>query len=162
MSKEDNTSIPKSTMSDSTTLSEPIKQLNDTPVMNKDSSLSFGGGFSNSNLHHTSKDHINRLQNVIIKSTLIGGLYGALISIPSELFIRWRSPLYRAFGFRIRVFYHTIWIASAAAFHTEREVIKFENIIRKEEEEKRRQLLELSILQGLYTNESEGYKSKKN
>lgn len=122
----------------------------------------YSGSFSNSNLHHTSKDHLNRLQNVIIKSTLIGGLYGALISIPSELFIRWRYPLYRAFGFRIRVFYHTIWIASAAAFHTEREVIRFENIIRKEEEEKRRQLLELSILQGLYTPESEGYKSKKN
>ncbi|ODQ48658.1 hypothetical protein PICMEDRAFT_70278 [Pichia membranifaciens NRRL Y-2026] len=121
----------------------------------------FGGSFSNQNMHHTSREHMSRLQSVILKSTVVGGLYGALISIPSELFIRWRFPLYRAFGFRIRVFYHTIWIASAAAFHTEREVIRFENIIRQEEEEKRRQLLELSILQGVYTPESEGYKSKK-
>lgn len=123
--------------------------------------VNFSGGFSNANLRHTSKDHINRLQQVILKSTLVGGLYGALISIPTELFIRWRSPLYRAFGFRIRVFYHTIWIASAAAFHAEQEVIKFENMIRQEEEEKRRKLLELSILQGVYTSEAEGYKSRK-
>ena len=121
----------------------------------------FGGSFSNQHMHHTSREHMSRLQSVILKSTVVGGLYGALISIPSELFIRWRFPLYRAFGFRIRVFYHTIWIASAAAFHTEREVIRFENIIRQEEEEKRRQLLELSILQGVYTPESEGYKSRK-
>lgn len=121
----------------------------------------FTGGFSNRNMRHTSKEHLGKLQDVIIKSTLVGGLYGALISTPTELLIRWRSPLYRAFGFRIRVFYHTIWIASAAAFHTEREVIRFENAVRKEEEEKRRQLLELSILQGVYTPESEGYKIKK-
>lgn len=121
----------------------------------------FTGGFSNANMRHTSRDHMNRLQQVILKSTLVGGLYGALISIPSELLIRWRYPLYRAFGFRIRVFYHTIWIASAAAFHAEQEVIRFENIIRKEEEEKRNKLLELSILQGVYTPESEGFKSTK-
>lgn len=119
----------------------------------------FGSNFSNANMRHTSKEHMSRLQNVILKNTLIGGLYGALISIPSELFIRWRYPLYRAFGFRIRVFYHTIWIASAAAYRAEIEVINFENQIRKEEEERRKQLLELSILQGVY--ESEGYKSKK-
>lgn len=134
--------------------------LKETSTNNDDIST-FGGSFSNSNLRHTSKDHINRLQQVILKSTLVGGLYGSLISIPSELFIRWRFPLYRAFGFRIRVFYHTIWIASAAAFHAEREVINFENQVRREEEEKRRQLLELSILQGVYTTESEGYKSKR-
>ncbi|GMM44617.1 Rcf3 protein [Pichia kluyveri] len=121
----------------------------------------FDGSFSNPNLHHTSKEHLNRLQQVIIKSTLIGGLYGAMISIPSELFIRWRSPLYRAFGFRIRVFYHTIWISAAAAFRAEREVIAFENLIRKEEEEKRAKLLELSILNGVYSPEYEGYKNKK-
>lgn len=121
----------------------------------------FTGGFSNRHMRHTSKEHLGKLQDVILKSTLVGGLYGALISTPTELFIRWRSPLYRAFGFRIRVFYHTIWIASAAAFHTEREVIRFENAVRKEEEEKRNQLLELSIIQGVYTPESEGYKTKK-
>lgn len=131
-------------------------------VGSSDDATVFGGSFSNRNMHHTSKEHMNRLQSVILKSTVVGGLYGALISIPSELFIRWRYPLYRAFGFRIRVFYHTIWIASAAAFHTEREVIRFENLIRQEEEEKRRQLLELSILQGVYTPESEGFKSNKN
>lgn len=116
--------------------------------------LQFNSGFRN-RLHHTSNDHINRLNNVIIKSTLIGGLYGALISIPSELLIRWRSPLYRAFGFRIRVFYHTIWIASAAAFHAETEVIAFENKIRAEEDERRRKLLELSIISGNYNSNNE-------
>lgn len=59
------------------------------------------------------------------------------------------------------MFYHTIWIASAAAFHAEREVIRFENIIRQEEAERRNKLLELSIMQGVYTPESEGFKSKR-
>lgn len=116
--------------------------------------IQFNSGFRN-RYHHTSQEHINRLNSVIIKSTLVGGLYGALISIPSELLIRWRSPLYRAFGFRIRVFYHTIWIASAAAFHAEQEVIAFENKIRAEEYERRRQLLELSIVSGNYNPNNE-------
>lgn len=114
----------------------------------------FNTGFQ-TRLHHTSQAHIDRLNSVIIKSTLVGGLYGALISIPSELLIRWRSPLYRAFGFRIRVFYHTIWIASAAAFHAEQEVIAFENKIRAEEALRRKKLLELSIVSGQYTSGSE-------
>jgi hypothetical protein len=141
-------------------MADEPQSLTDKPAKSA-TGVEFEGGFSNQNMHHTSRDHLNRLQNVIIKSTLVGGLYGALISIPSELFIRWRSPLYRAFGFRIRVFYHTIWIASAAAFHAENEVIRFENMIRQEEEERRRQLLELSIIQGQYTPELEGYKTKK-
>ncbi|AWU78280.1 hypothetical protein CAS74_002905 [Pichia kudriavzevii] len=121
----------------------------------------FNGGFSNQNMHHTSKEHLKRLNSAILKATFVGALYGGLISIPTELLIRWRSPLYRAFGWRIRMFYHTIWIASAAAFHAEREVIRFENIIRQEEAERRNKLLELSIMQGVYTPESEGFKSKR-
>lgn len=111
--------------------------------------IEFNSGFRN-RLRHTSQDHINRLNKVIIQSTLIGALYGSLISIPTELFIRWRSPLYRAFGFRIRVFYHTIWIASSAAFNAERKVIDFENVIRLEEAKRRQELLEMSINNGTY------------
>lgn len=135
--------------------------IGSSSAQSSDNENDFTSGFSNRHMRHTSKEHLGKLQNVIIKSTLVGGLYGALISTPTELFIRWRSPLYRAFGFRIRVFYHTIWVVAAAAFHTEREVIRFENAVRREEEEKRNQLLELSIIQGVYTPESEGYKVKK-
>lgn len=132
-----------------------------TDASPQSSTSDFNGGFSNRNMRHTSRDHMQRLQGVIFKSLLVGGLYGTLISIPTELLLRWRSPLYRAFGFRIRVFYHTIWFASVGAFHAEQEVIRFENIVRAEEEEKRRQLIELSIVQGMYTPEAEGFKTKK-
>ncbi|ODV83740.1 hypothetical protein CANARDRAFT_202348 [[Candida] arabinofermentans NRRL YB-2248] len=115
----------------------------------------------NKKLAHHSSERIDRLSNVILKSIFVGGLYGSLISIPTELLIRWRSPLYRAFGLRIRIFYHTIWIASAASFHTEKEVMKFENIVRREEELKRQQLIEMSVLSGSYTGEEEGFRVKK-
>ncbi|GMM31276.1 Rcf3 protein [Martiniozyma asiatica (nom. inval.)] len=130
------------------------------PEERKNDEATFNSGFRN-RLPHTSNAHISRLNGVIMQSTLIGALYGALFSIPTELLIRWRSPLYRAFGFRIRVFYHTICISSAAAFNAEKKVIAFENQIRREEEEKRRKLLELSVISGTYTPESEGFKSKK-
>jgi hypothetical protein len=132
-----------------------------TDVSAKSQDEQYNGSFSNVNLHHTSRDHLQRLQQVILKSTLVGGLYGAMIAIPSDLLLRWRSPLYRAFGWRIRVFYYTIWVSAAAAFKAEGEVIGFENQVRREEEERRRQLLELSVLQGIYSPENEGFKSKK-
>lgn len=136
----------------SSTLTDSSSQKND---------YEFNDAFLNHNMRHQSKDRLQRLNGVILKSIIVGGLYGTLFSIPSDLFLRWRSPLYRAFGFRIRVFYHTIWIASVAAFHAEKEVIKFENVVRDEEEERRKQLLELSVIQGMYTPESEGFKMKK-
>ncbi|GME74957.1 unnamed protein product [Ambrosiozyma monospora] len=110
---------------------------------------------------NTKTNKIEKLSSLIIKSTIIGGLYGALFSIPTELFIRWRSPFYRSFGTRIRVFYHTICVAYGASFYTEREVMRFEEINRIEDERKRQQLIELSVMQGLYTGEEEGYKISK-
>ncbi|GMG47298.1 unnamed protein product [Ambrosiozyma monospora] len=110
---------------------------------------------------NTKTSKIEKLSSLIIKSTIIGGLYGMLFSIPTELFIRWRSPFYRSFGTRIRVFYHTIRVAYGASFYTEREVMRFEEVTRIEDERKRQQLIELSVLQGLYTGEEEGYKISK-
>ncbi|KAG7692090.1 hypothetical protein KL930_001548 [Ogataea haglerorum] len=107
-------------------------------------------------LAHHSEERIDRLRSVILKSIFIGGMYGALISVPSELLLRWRSPFYRAFGLRIRIFYHTIWIAAAASFRTERAVLEFENVVRREEEFRRQQLIEDSVMSGSYTQEQEG------
>ncbi|KAH3671559.1 hypothetical protein OGAPHI_000262 [Ogataea philodendri] len=107
-------------------------------------------------LAHHAEERIERLRSVILKSIFVGGMYGALVSIPTELMLRWRSPFYRAFGLRIRIFYHTIWIAAGASFRTERAVIEFENVVRREEEIRRQNLLEESVLSGSYTTEQEG------
>lgn len=92
---------------------------------------------------------------MILKSILIGGLYGALISIPTDLILHWRSPTYRKFGLRGRIFYHTIWLASAANFHTEREVMRFQQSAHIEQHMLKQQLLEQSIENGTYYGEDE-------
>ncbi|GME97535.1 hypothetical protein B5S31_g5617 [[Candida] boidinii] len=102
-------------------------------------------------LPHQSDQYINKLSNVIITSIFRGALYGALISIPTELLLRWRSPFYRTFGLRIRIFYHTIWMSAGASFHAEREVMRFEQKVRIEEEIKREKLIEYSITNGFYS-----------
>ncbi|QPG72716.1 hypothetical protein FOA43_000017 [Brettanomyces nanus] len=117
--------------------------------------------FTNANASYQSDKIITGLSHVIIKSTLTGALYGALVSIPTELLLRWRSPSYRSFGTRIRVFYHTIILTYSAAFMTESNVMKFEEKVRAEEARKREELIEWSVQNGLYTGEEEGYSPKR-
>lgn len=113
--------------------------------------------FTSRNASHQSDSRITRLSHVILQSTFTGAMYGALISIPTELLLRWRSPFYRSFGTRIRVFYHTIIITYSAAFLTEHNVRLFEETVRKEEEDRRKQLIEWSVQNGIYTGGEEGF-----
>ncbi|VEU21418.1 DEKNAAC102290 [Brettanomyces naardenensis] len=117
--------------------------------------------FTSSKATYQSDSRINNLSKVIIRATLVGALYGALVSIPTELLLRWKSPFYRSFGTRIRVYYHTIIIAYAASFTTENSVLKFEDQMRLEEAKKREELIEWSVANGLYTGEEEGYTPSK-
>ncbi|ANZ76906.1 BA75_03866T0 [Komagataella pastoris] len=93
---------------------------------------------------------LERLQEVIFKNIFIGALYGSLIAIPTDMLLRWKSPMYRWLGTRGRVFYYTIWMASCANFLTERQVMKFEEVTRFEDEQKKQRLLELSVANGSY------------
>lgn len=117
--------------------------------------------FTNKNQSTQSDTKITRLSHVIIKSTLTGVLYGALFSIPTDLLLRWKSPLYRSFGTRIRIFYNTIILTYAASFVTETNVRKLEVQMRAEEAEKRRKLIEWSVEHGVYTGAEEGYYPEK-
>lgn len=110
---------------------------------------------------HHSEGHKNRLGEIIIKSIFKGGLYGALISIPTDLLLRWKSPMFRMLGLRGWVFYHTIWVSAGASFHTEREVMKFESLVRWEEKVKRDRLIEMSVLNGDYDDEYDTIRRKK-
>ncbi|QOU21378.1 hypothetical protein BRETT_001100 [Brettanomyces bruxellensis] len=117
--------------------------------------------FTNKNQATQSDSKITRLSHVIIKSTLTGVLYGALFSIPTDLLLRWKSPLYRSFGNRIRIFYNTIVLTYAASFVTETNVRKLEAQMRAEEAEKRKKLIEWSVEHGVYTGAEEGYYPEK-
>ncbi|ODV98297.1 hypothetical protein PACTADRAFT_30263, partial [Pachysolen tannophilus NRRL Y-2460] len=79
-----------------------------------------------------------------------GGAYGALIAIPTDILLRWKSPSYRWLGTRGRIFYYTIWIASCANFATEKGILRFENMIRYEDQLKKEKLMELAVEKGDY------------
>lgn len=132
--------------------------IEDTSKKDKpDTSFTASKPFTSSRASYQSDERIQGLSQVILRSTLMGGLYGALVSIPTELFIRARSPLYRSFGTRIRVFYHTILVAYGASFLTENNVMRYEDQVRKEEARKRQELIEWSVENGLYTGDDADY-----
>lgn len=56
--------------------------------------------------------------------------------------------MYRWFGLRGRVFFHTIMIAAGANFVTEKQILRFESKMQFEKNLKRQQLIEASISSG--------------
>ncbi|GAV54162.1 hypothetical protein ZYGR_0AK06640 [Zygosaccharomyces rouxii] len=73
---------------------------------------------------------VRQLTKEIAVASCIGAAQGAVISLTSGLLLRRFSHVYKNIRTPVRVFYHCSWISMGAVFQADKQLLRFNQILR--------------------------------
>lgn len=100
-----------------------------------------------------SEENIKELNKEIGIATLIGGLQGALLSVPTALYMRKRSAVYRNVRAPLRILFHLSFICAFAIFNAESQLLVYKQRDYQREMKRREDVLNEAADRGIFLEE---------
>jgi hypothetical protein len=104
----------------------------------------------NTLLAHQSPRRLEELSKELLIAGSIGAVKGSVISITTGLMLRLLSPTYRTARTQVKVWYHVTWISMGIVFWADKQLVKFEERVAREERERHSKILDEAADRGIF------------